>query len=77
MSDENEQKDNVQQMKGPRTRASILKGVEAKLNEARLKAFEAALKVLVEKRKAAEKVLSGIEAEIEALGDEYSDVIPE
>ena len=43
MADENENKDNVQQMKGPRTRASLLKGVEAELNEARLKQFKASL----------------------------------
>lgn len=77
MADENEVKDNVQQMKGPRTRASLLKGIEAELVEARLKQFKAALKDLVVKRTAAEKVLAGVVAEIAALGEDYADVIPE
>ena len=70
--------DNVQQIGGkpPRTKESLVKAVENELSEARLKEFRGKLKQLVVDRDAAKKVLAAKEAEIDALCEDYSDVIP-
>ena len=70
MSDENEQKDNVQQMKGPRTKESLRKAVEGELTEARLKEFKGKLKTMLVERDAARKVLDAKEEQIDALAEE-------
>jgi hypothetical protein len=74
MSDEqNQQKPQQQQ----RTRASIRKAIEGELTEAKLKEVKAKLKTLITELRAAESVVAAKEAEIEALYDQYTDIIPE
>ena len=69
--------DNVTQMKGPRTKESMIKSIQNEISDARLKQFKAELKKLIEKKTVAEKVVAGIDAEIDALAADYADVIPE
>ena len=62
--------------KPTRTKDSLVKAIENELSEARLKEFRNKLKQLVVDRDAARKVLLAKEAEIDALADDYADVIP-
>ena len=75
MADTND--NNVTQLKNVRSKASIRESIENELREARLKEFRGALKNLVVKKSAADSVVKGIEAEIQALSEEYADVLPE
>jgi hypothetical protein len=69
---------NVKEIKpGGRTRDSIRKAIEGELTEAKLKEVKAKLKQLVTELASAKKVVAAKEAEINALFEDYADVIPE
>ena len=68
---------NVTPMKGGRTRQSIRAAIETELTEARVKEVRSKLKKLVEELATAKAVVAGKEAEITALFEDYSDVLPE
>lgn len=70
-------KDNVQVMKGPRTKASLRKAIKGELAKTRIKEFKAKLKTLLIDREAAKKVLAAKDDEIDVLAEQYQDVIPE
>lgn len=74
MEDTNE---NVTTIKGGRTRASIRKAIESELTETKIKEVRGKLKQLVTELATAKNVVRAKEAEIEALFEDYADVIPE
>jgi hypothetical protein len=61
--------------KQPRTKSAVLAALENELKDARMKEFKAKLKVLFEARSVAKKVLQAKQDEIDALAEEYSDVL--
>ena len=69
--------DNVTPMKAGRSKESIRASIVNELAEARLKEFRGKLKTLVVDLTAAQKVVAGKEAEIQALSEDYADVLPE
>ncbi len=74
MADNND--NNVTPIK-TRSKTSIRESIENELREARLKEYRNGLKGLVVKLTAAQAVVKGIEAEIQALSEDYADVLPE
>jgi hypothetical protein len=69
---------NVKEIKtGGRTRESIRKAIEGELTDSRLKEVRSKLKQLVTELASAKKVVEAKEAEINALFEDYADVLPE
>jgi hypothetical protein len=69
---------NVKEIKaGGRTRESVRKAIEGELTEARLKEVRSKLKGLVTELAQAKSVVAAKEAEIQALFEDYADVLPE
>jgi hypothetical protein len=63
------------QGKQPKTAAQIRAAVEAELSEARLKEGRAKIRAIVVEVNAAKAVVAAKEAQLEAIFEEYSDVI--
>lgn len=63
--------------KGARTKATVRKAIEGEITEARIKEAKGKLKQLVLDLAAAKKVVKAKEDEIDAIFEEYGDVIPE
>jgi hypothetical protein len=69
---------NVKEIKpGGRTRESIRKAIESELTETKLKEVKGKLKQLVTELAQAKSVVAAKEAEIQALFEDYADVLPE
>jgi len=68
---ENNQQNNQKQAKTP---ADLKKQIASKMKQAKLKIVEAKVKELMEKIASAEKVLKGLNAELEEVFIENSDV---
>ena len=64
-------------IKGGQTRDSIRKQIEGEIKEARIKEARGKIKSLVDELSKAKAVVSGKEDQIQALFEEYADVLPE
>jgi hypothetical protein len=72
--------ENTIEIKNPktgRTKASIRQAIESELTEAKVKEAKTKLKQLVSELAAAKAVVRAKEAEIDALFEDYADIIPE